>query len=111
MVRYLRNPRLWDGVPAVVVGVVVGLLTNIVTTTPTWPVVGGLVATVGVWAALTVRQAVRAEKDRLAALREARDELLEPMQRACRDPTRSERCWRPSTLWRRSWRVEPRPEN
>ena len=80
VVRYLRNPRLWFGVPAVVVGVVVGLLTNIVTTTPTWPVVGGLVATVGVWAALTVRQAVRAEKDRLAALREARDELLEPMQ-------------------------------
>ena len=82
MVRYLRNPRLWFGVPAVVVGVVVGLLTNIVTTTPTWPVVVGLVAAVVVWVGLTVWQAAREEKDRLTALRAARDELLEPMESA-----------------------------
>ena len=82
MVRYLRNPRLWFGVPAVVVGVVVGLLTNIATTTPTWPVVVGLVAAVVVWVGLTVWQAAREEKDRLTALRAARDELLEPMQPA-----------------------------
>ena len=82
VVRYLRNPRLWFGVPAVVVGVVVGLLTNIVTTTPTWPVVVGLVAAVVVWVGLTVWQAAREEKDRLTALRAARDELLEPMESA-----------------------------
>ena len=79
-VQYLRNPRLWFGVPAVVVGVVVGLLTNIVTTTPTWPVVVGLIAAVVVWVGLTVWQAARDEKDRLGALRAARDELLEPLQ-------------------------------
>ena len=82
VVRYLRNPRLWFGVPAVVVGVVVGLLTNIVTTTPTWPVVVGLVTAVVVWVGLTVWQAIREEKERLTALRAARDELLEPMQPA-----------------------------
>jgi membrane protein implicated in regulation of membrane protease activity len=85
-VRYLRNPRVWFGVPAVVVGVVVGLLTNIVTTTPTWPVVVGLVTAVVVWVVLTTWQAAREEKDRekdrLTALRAARDELLEPMQPA-----------------------------
>jgi len=79
-VQYLRNPRLWFGVPAVVVGVVVGLLTNIVTTTPTWPVVVGLIAAVVVWVGLTVWQAAREEKERLGALRAARDELLEPLQ-------------------------------
>ena len=82
VVRYLRNPRLWFGVPAVVVGVVVGLLTNIVTTTPTWPVVVGLVTVVVVWVGLRVWQAARDEKDRLNALQAARDELLEPMEPA-----------------------------
>ena len=83
MVRYLRNPRVWLGAAAVVVGVVVGLLTNIVTTTPTWRVVGVLVAAVVVLVGLTVVwPVIREEKGRLTALRAARDELLEPMQPA-----------------------------
>ena len=83
MVRYLRNPRVWLGAAAVVMGVVVGLLTNIVTTTPTWRVVGVLVAAVVVLVGLTVVwPVIREEKGRLTALRAARDELLEPMQPA-----------------------------
>ena len=83
MVRYLRNPRVWLGAAAVVVGVVVGLLTNIVTTTPTWRVVGVLVAAVVVLVGLTVVwPVIREERGRLAALRTARDELLEPMESA-----------------------------
>jgi len=71
---------VWFGAAAVVVGVVVGLLTNIVTTTPTWPVGVGLFAAVVVGVGLTVWQAARDERDRLAARRAARAELLEPLQ-------------------------------
>jgi hypothetical protein len=82
VVRYLRNPRVWLGAAAVVVGVVVGLLTNIVTTTPTWRVVGVLVAVVVLVGLTVVWPVIREEKGRLTALRAARDELLEPMQPA-----------------------------
>ncbi len=82
VVRHLRNPWVWSGAAVVVVTVVVGLLTNIVTATPTWLVGGGLAAVALAWMGLMVWAAIREEKDRLTALRAARDELLEPMESA-----------------------------
>lgn len=75
----VRNLRLWFGVPAVVVGAVVGLLTNIVSSSPTWPLILGLVFAVGVWVVLTVWQAGRDEQTRRRALRAARAQVLEPL--------------------------------
>lgn len=73
---HLRNLRLWFGVPAVLVGVAIGVLTNIATTTPNLPVAVGLVAAVAMLVGLTVRQAGREEQDRVTALRAARARVL-----------------------------------
>ncbi len=79
-VRYLRSLRLWFGVLAALVGVAIGVLTNIVTSTPTWPVIVGLVAAVAILLGLTVWQASRDEQSRLKKLRAARARVLRPLQ-------------------------------
>src|SRR2546423_7153312 len=79
-VRQARSLRLWFGVPAVLVGAVIGLLTNIVTTKPTWPFITGLVAAVAVLVGLTVWQPSRNERDRLTTPREARAKVLKPLR-------------------------------
>ncbi|MGH3569491.1 MAG: tetratricopeptide repeat protein [Pseudonocardia sp.] len=73
----MHRLRLWFGVPAVVAGVVVGLLTNIVTSNPTWPVAIGLVVAVAVLVGLTMGQAARDHGSTLGSLRLARAAVLE----------------------------------
>jgi hypothetical protein len=53
-VRHLRSLRLWFGVPAVLVGVIIGVLANLATTAPDVQVVVGLVAAVAIPVRLTV---------------------------------------------------------
>lgn len=98
---HLRSLRLWFGVPAVLVGVTIGVLTNIATTAPSLPIVAGLVAAVVMLVGLTVRQAGRDEQGRVAALRAARKGVLNRCGRICRGHTRSALCWRRSMPWRR----------
>jgi tetratricopeptide (TPR) repeat protein len=72
--------RVWFTVPVVLAGVVVGLLTNIVTASPTVPLAIGFVAAVAVLVGLTVWQASRDQRRIMSGLRAARQEVLESIQ-------------------------------
>ncbi len=85
-VRRYQSLRLWFGVPALLAGTGVGVLTNIATSNPTWPVVTGLVAAVTVTVVLSVRQAARDEQERLRGLREVRAQVLESLRPVPRAP-------------------------
>lgn len=74
--RHVPSLRLWFGVPAVLVGVLIGVLTNIVTATPSLAGVAGLVAAVAMLVGLTVWQAGRDQQGRMAALRAERAPVL-----------------------------------
>jgi hypothetical protein len=74
-------------VPAVLAGVLVGYLTNLVTGDDvTWPVVVGFGVAVAVWIVLTVGMAGREERERLAAARRSRAAVLSALSAPALSP-------------------------